>query len=109
MKTYDINEAADFLKVDRTTALSLAGTGELPGAKIGRAWVFLESDLVEYLRDKVRRQTNTRRDDAAMRQNALKDVVGETTRPKGQRRRANLPRIPGLTAASTTLSTTKTR
>ena len=57
MKTYDINEAADFLKVDRTTALERPASGEVPGAKIGRAWVFLESDLVEYLRDKVRRQS----------------------------------------------------
>ncbi|MGP1666151.1 MAG: helix-turn-helix domain-containing protein [Rhodanobacter sp.] len=50
MKTYDINETAEFLKVDRATALGLAGSGELPGAKVGRAWVFLESDLVDYLR-----------------------------------------------------------
>lgn len=57
MKTYDINEAADFLKVDRATALERAASGELLGAKIGRAWVFLESGLVEYLRDKVRRQS----------------------------------------------------
>ena len=57
MKTYDINEAADFLKVDRTTALERAASGELPGAKIGRAWVFLESDSVKYRRDKVRRQS----------------------------------------------------
>jgi excisionase family DNA binding protein len=64
MKTYDINEAADFLKVDRSTALELAGRGELPGAKVGRAWVFLELDLVEYLRDTVRRQTDRRREQA---------------------------------------------
>ena len=38
MKTYDIHEAADFLKVDRATALELAGAGELPGAKVGRAF-----------------------------------------------------------------------
>jgi len=40
MKTYDIVEAAEFLKVDRSTVLELAGAGELPVAKIGRAWVF---------------------------------------------------------------------
>ncbi len=68
MKTYDINEAAEFLKIDRSTALELVGAGDIPGAKIGRAWVFLEVDLVEYLRDKVRRQTDQRREDFTLRQ-----------------------------------------
>ncbi|PMS33256.1 helix-turn-helix domain-containing protein [Trinickia symbiotica] len=49
VRTFDFNEAAAFLKVDRTTALSLAGPGQLPGAKIGRAWLFLKSDVVAYL------------------------------------------------------------
>ena len=59
MKTYDINEAADFLKVDRATVLERTASGGLPGAKIGRARVFLESDSVKYRRDKVRRQSTT--------------------------------------------------
>ena len=54
MKTYDINEAADFLKIDRSTALEFAHLGALPGAKVGRAWVFMEDELVAYLRDMTR-------------------------------------------------------
>jgi excisionase family DNA binding protein len=61
LKTYDIVEAAAFLKVDRSTALDLVGSGEHPGAKIGRAWVFLEDELVDYLRAKTREQTRERR------------------------------------------------
>ena len=61
MKTYDINEAADFLKIDRSTALELANLGTLPGAKVGRAWVFMEDELVAYLRDVTRKQTQARR------------------------------------------------
>ena len=57
MKTYDINEAADFLKIDRSTALDLAHLGTLPGAKVGRAWVFMEDELVAYLRDVTRNRT----------------------------------------------------
>ena len=64
MKTYDINEAADFLKVDRSTALDLANLGTLPGAKVGRAWVFMEDELVAYLRDVTRKQTQVRRANA---------------------------------------------
>jgi excisionase family DNA binding protein len=65
MKTLDVDETADFLKVDRTTVLNLAGTGGLPGAKIGRAWVFLLDDLVDYLRGEVRQQQRERQDRAA--------------------------------------------
>ncbi|NVH74784.1 helix-turn-helix domain-containing protein [Paraburkholderia sp. JPY432] len=55
-RTFDIDECADFLKVERKTALKLAQQGDLPGARIGRAWVFLEDDVVEYLRVQVRHQ-----------------------------------------------------
>lgn len=61
MKTYDIDECAAFLNVGRTHALTLASNGEIPGAKIGREWVFLESDLVEYLQAQVRKQVRERR------------------------------------------------
>ena len=91
--TYDINEAADFLKVDRSTALDLAGSGELPGAKIGRAWVFLESDLTDYLRDKVRRQTNERKEEAARQQRKLKDPQFYVARPFSRLKR-ELPKLP---------------
>lgn len=95
MKTYDINEAAEFLKVDRTTALERAASGELPGAKIGRAWVFLESDLVEYLRDKVRRQTTERREETALRERRSKEPVVYAARPL-KRRKRELPELPEL-------------
>ncbi|CAN7440544.1 helix-turn-helix domain-containing protein [Paraburkholderia terricola] len=40
--------------------MKLAGTGELPGAKIGRAWVFLEDDVVAFLRKKTQEQSLAR-------------------------------------------------
>lgn len=66
MRTFDIEECAAFLKVDRTTALKLAGNGDLPGARIGRAWVFLEDDLIDYLRLRVRQQQAERRNELAV-------------------------------------------
>lgn len=60
MRTLDIVECAEFLKIERTHALTLAGNGTLPGAKIGRSWVFLEDDLVEYLRAEARKQMRER-------------------------------------------------
>ena len=60
-KTLDIEECAALLKVNRTTALELAGKGIVPGAKIGRAWVFIEDDVLNYLRLEVERQAVERR------------------------------------------------
>jgi len=94
MKTYDIDEAADFLKVDRETARDLAMAGKLPGAKVGRAWVFLETDLIEFLKDKIRQQTNQRRAEEGAREElerSLSVAKGRVT----QRKRA-LPTLPEL-------------
>jgi excisionase family DNA binding protein len=97
MKTYDIHEAADFLKVDRSTALDLAGSGALPGAKVGRSWVFLESDLEEYLRDQVRRQTEERRSDHERRRRKESGSPAPVDAIYPIRRRARqLPRLPEL-------------
>lgn len=43
-------EAAVLLRVSRKTVLGLASQGILPGRKVGRAWRFLRSDLVEFVR-----------------------------------------------------------
>ena len=64
MKTLDLIECAEFLMIERTKALTLAGTGVLPGAKIGRSWVLLEEDLVEYLRTEARKQMRDRQVEA---------------------------------------------
>ena len=53
-------ECADFLKVSADTVLEMAGDGTLPGAKVGRAWVFLEDDLVDFLKAQVKSQGEAR-------------------------------------------------
>lgn len=60
MKTLDLDECAEFLKIERTHALKLAGSGTLPGAKIGKAWVFPLDDLLDYLKGEVRKQMRER-------------------------------------------------
>ncbi len=61
-QTFNIDECADFLNINVTTASELAAAGTIPGAKIGRSWVFLVDDLVAYLKDEVRRQQMERRE-----------------------------------------------
>ena len=50
--TLNLMEAADFLKIHPVTLSVKAAAGEIQGAKIGRAWVFLLVDLVAYIRSK---------------------------------------------------------
>ena len=101
MKTYDVNEAADFLRVDRSTALDLANAGTLPGAKVGRAWVFMEDELINYLRDVTRKQTQERRAQAEAL-NVLRNANRERQPYLGRRSRPlpTLPELPGEIAPS---------
>lgn len=108
MVTFDIDEAAEFLKINRQYALQLSQTGVLPGAKIGRAWVFLEDDLKDYLRSEVRKQQRMRQIEAdidgqqvASRNFAEKqtpDVISLPARPG--RKSRNLPDLDAYSIAS---------
>jgi excisionase family DNA binding protein len=50
MRSMTLPEAASFLKCHPEELRKRAKMGQIPGAKIGRAWVFLEEDLADYLR-----------------------------------------------------------
>lgn len=50
MKTLDLNEAAKLLKLHPQTVLQRARAGDIPAAKPGKCWVFVEEDLIEWLR-----------------------------------------------------------
>ena len=50
MKTLNLQEAADFLKMTPEGLRIKAIRGDVPGAKPGKRWVFSEDDLAEYLR-----------------------------------------------------------
>jgi excisionase family DNA binding protein len=50
MRTLGLVEAAAFLRTHPETLRQLARAGRIPGSKVGRAWVFIEEDLVEYVR-----------------------------------------------------------
>jgi len=50
MKTLTLDEAAQFLKIHPEELRRRAKAGIIPGAKVGKCWVFVEDDLVAYLR-----------------------------------------------------------
>jgi hypothetical protein len=58
LRTLALNEAAAFLHMHPEEVRTRAKRGLIPGAKTGRCWVFLEIDLVEFVRSlyPVRRQ-----------------------------------------------------
>ena len=50
VRTLNLEEAASFLKIHPETLRQKVKAGEIPGAKIGKAYVFIESDLVDVIR-----------------------------------------------------------
>jgi excisionase family DNA binding protein len=46
----DLNEAAGFLRMNAETLRRKAKSGEIPGAKVGKQWVFIDEDLAAYIR-----------------------------------------------------------
>ncbi|MCH7510214.1 MAG: helix-turn-helix domain-containing protein [Proteobacteria bacterium] len=51
-ETLGVGGAADFLKISKDAVKRKARNGEIPGAKIGKCWVFIEEDLIETIRRK---------------------------------------------------------
>ena len=56
MNTLDLQAAAAFLHIHPVTLKDKARSGEIPGAKIGKCWVFVDIDLIEYVRSKYSRR-----------------------------------------------------
>ncbi len=105
MKTLDLEECADFLKIGASTACEMAANGQIPGAKIGRAWVFMEDELIAYLRAKTRDQTNQRLDLAQqIERAALIASLPIRPRQRGRKRRiltlTGVPDIPDVKAST---------
>lgn len=94
--TLDAIGAASLLNADAETILLLARRGELPGTKIGKSWVFLRLDVLDFLRAKIRIDTAKRR-----------EAIGSPEIPSavlvaapGPKRRRALPALPQLATAS---------
>ena len=49
MKSLTLKEAASFLKMHSETLREKAKTGDVPGRKVGRAWVFIEEHLADFV------------------------------------------------------------
>ena len=52
MNTLNLEQAAAFLHLHPDTLRIKVKVGEVPAAKLGKRWVFLEIDLIDHLRSK---------------------------------------------------------
>ena len=50
MRTLDLQQAAQLLRINAEELRQRAKAGAIPGAKVGRRWIFVEDDLVEHVR-----------------------------------------------------------
>ena len=92
MSTLNLEQTADLLCVHANTVLDLASKGEIPAAKIGRAWVFVEEDVVSWLRKQTQTQTEARR-------RQVSNATGNGVRPVRRRHRRDLPDLPEMNFA----------
>ena len=60
MKTLGLKPAALLCKMHPNTLRELAVAGKAPGAKPARAWVFVEEDLLAFLRGQYKSETPCR-------------------------------------------------
>lgn len=59
-ETVDITGAAELLKIHPKTALKMIQSGEIPAAKVGRAYVILKHDILSYVENQIITQTAAR-------------------------------------------------
>lgn len=56
MRTMNLKEAAEFLNMNPESLRQKAKVGIVPGAKVGKSWVFIEEDLADYIRSQYARR-----------------------------------------------------
>ncbi|MBU6994248.1 helix-turn-helix domain-containing protein [Ferrovum myxofaciens] len=57
MQTIGLQETAKLLRCNAETVREKASNGEIPGIKVGRSWVFVEVDLLEWVRSQYNKST----------------------------------------------------
>lgn len=55
MSTVGLQEACELLRVSPSTLMRRARAGIVPGARIGRQWVFVRDDLLQLVRETARK------------------------------------------------------
>lgn len=93
-QTFDVELASKFLFTSEATILQLAESGDLPGAKIGKSWVFDSKLVHEYLLSQINLQTMERKfkfeSKYSLNSNRTNTALG-VVKQKQNRKYPNLP------------------
>jgi hypothetical protein len=87
MKTLDSNEASELLKIGVDKTLELARSGTFPAKCWGNKWVFIEEDLINWLKDETKREQEER---------IIRKLIGDSPSPNNYsrgRKRNSIPQI----------------
>jgi excisionase family DNA binding protein len=87
LETIDASECAALLRCSPDQVEEMARAGDLPGLKIGRAWLFVRHDLLAFLAEKARDEAQARRS---------KRSPSSTQAPQVKSRRRAAPVLPSL-------------
>jgi hypothetical protein len=103
-ETLDLDAVAALFHAEAETIVQYARTGELPGTRIGKGWIFLREDALGFLRQRIDKDTAARRAAHARVSGeapaedipGAPKVVGVLVEPRPRSRRAELPPLPAL-------------
>jgi hypothetical protein len=60
-ETLDLQDVAILFRAEPETIAQYARSGELPGTKMGKSWIFLREDVLAFLRKRILEETEERR------------------------------------------------
>lgn len=89
-ETLSVAQAALLLHAENETVMQFARRGELPGARIGKSWVFIREDVLAFLRARIAQETLERRD------HRVKAPLAIAVTLPARKRRTVLPVLPTL-------------
>lgn len=89
-ETITADQCAELLRCTTDQVEELTRKGELPGIKIGRSWIYVKADLLDYLAARARTEAEERRLDLQSRLNKASTGATPTIRP----RRTQPPALP---------------
>jgi excisionase family DNA binding protein len=77
------DEAAEMFRVSTPYIRGMANNGEIPGTKMGDDWRFVRQDLIDYLRERSRREQQARKFQQEQRHQQLQiHTPGKRGRPR---------------------------
>lgn len=92
-ETLDLHGVASLCKAEPETIAQYARSGELPGTKMGKSWVFLRDDVLSFLRKRIAEETELRRVKTTGATESLQPS-GVLVHRKTRTRRTLLPELP---------------